>query len=259
MRYGSARMQRLEVLGHWFNPHAPATLPRPQALVGAWDPERRAAVLAYLRAGRELERFPESSFCRFACGVEHTGAGDCTDGRWVWPEGLLHYVERHDVQLPEPFVAHAVAHGGAPPSFRTPKAVFGLYDRAPWLAWARAQGACPDLDGFDLPDPEVRDRIRADLGAILYDEILVCRGSTREVVLLVDGELELRQVKPDGRAPRRFAGWHEWPVATPDANANANANGSIAALQALRAPRPKPGMTFEEFFERRKQPGEGDD
>ena len=248
-------MQRLEVLGHWFNPHAPTTLPRPQALVSPWQPERRAAVLDYLRAGRELERFPEPSFCRFDCGIEHTGAGDFTDGRWVWPEGLPHYVEAHEVQLPEPFVAHAVACGGTPPRFRLPKAVFGLYDMAPWRTWARAQGACPDLDGFDLPDPEVRDRIRADLGALLYDEILVCRGSTREVVLLVDGALELHQIKDGARPPRRFTGWHEWPVA--GTSAPAEPRGGVSALQALRAPKPKPGMSFEEFFDKRRKP-EGD-
>lgn len=246
-------MQRLEILGHWFNPHAPATLPRPQSLVGVWDPERRAAVLNYLRAGRELTRFPEPSFCRFDCGIAHTGAGDYTDGRWVWPEGLPHYVESHDVRLPEPFVTHAHACGGEPPSpIRIPKVVFGLYDASPWLTWARAQGACPDLDGFDLPDPEVRDRIRADLGAILYDEILVCRGSTREVLLLVDGALELHQVKAGGRSPQRFAGWHEWPIANADAS-SASAGG-MAALNALRAQKPKPGMSFQEFFEQQREP-----
>ncbi len=244
-------MQRLEVLGHWFNPDAPTTLPRPQALVSAWDPRRRAAVLDYLRAGRELERYPEPSFCRFDCGIAHTGAGDYTDGRWVWPEGLPHYVESHDVQLPEPFIAHAVACNGAPPRFRMPKAVFGLYDMAPWLMWSRAQGACPDLDGFDLPDPEVRDRIRADLGALIYDEILVCRGSTREVVLLVRGALELHQVKTGGRAPQRFDGWEEWPVA--EGEANAGSAGGMAALQALKKQKPKPGMSFEEFFEQRRE------
>lgn len=252
-------MKQLEVLGHWFNPHAPTALPRPQALVGGWEPAQRAAVLAYLRAGRELMRFPDPSFCRFGCGIEHTGAGDHTDGRWVWPEGLAHYVERHDVRLPEPFVAHAVACGGVPPSFRMPKVAFGLYDTAPWLTWARSQGACPDLDGFDLPDPDTRDRIRADLGAILFDQILVCRGSTREVLLLVDGALELHQLTAGGRSPQRFAGWHEWPVAKGGAGTNAAAGGmaagGMAALRALQSGKPKPGMSFDEFFARRQKPG----
>ncbi len=249
-------MQRLEVLGHWFNPHAPKTLPRPQALVGVWDQEPRSAVLEYLRAGRELTRFPEPSFCRFDCGIVHTGAGDYTDGRWVWPEGLPHYVECHDVQLPATFTDHAVACGGVPPRFRMPEVAFGLYDTAPWLTWARAQGACPDLDDFDLPDPEVRDRIRADLGSMLYDEILVCRGSTREVVLLVDGALELHQVKTGGRSPQRFAGWHEWPAAKAGAGSGAESAGGPAALRALRAQKPKPGMSFEEFFAKRRESGD---
>ena len=247
-------MQRLEVLGHWFNPYAPTTLPRPQALVTEWQPERRALLLAYLDAGKELVRFPEPSFCRFDCGIEHTGAGDRSDGRWVWPEGLSHYVERHSVRLPEPFVAHAVGCGGVPKAFRMPKVAFGLYDPGPWLAWARAQGACPDLDGFDLPDAEVRERIRADLGAIRHDEILLCRGSTRDVVLLVDGAIELHQLRTGGRSPQRFTGWHEWPVAGAGAGADA---GGIAALRALQGQKPKPGVSFDEFFGRRKPGGEG--
>jgi len=27
-----------------------------------------------------------------------------TDGRWVWPEGLAHYIEVHHVRLPEEYV-----------------------------------------------------------------------------------------------------------------------------------------------------------
>jgi hypothetical protein len=30
-----------------------------------------------------------------------------TDGIWVWPEGLVHYVERHQLPLPQQFIDHA--------------------------------------------------------------------------------------------------------------------------------------------------------
>lgn len=255
-------MQRLEVLGFWFSPFAPSTLPRPQALVGTWRPAVREAVLRYLRAGKVLVRYPEPSFCRFDCGEPAMGKSDCTDGRFVWPEGLAHYVEHHDVQLPESFVAHVVAAEGEVAPFRLPKATFGLYDRGPWLAWSRTQRACPDLEGFELPDDEIKARIAEDLAGVAYDEILVCRGSTREVVLAVAGGLELRQVRAGGRAPQRFAGWHEWPVvgevaaavdAPPAKPGKGNANAAAAAaLAGLRKPKPASGQSFADFFAARR-------
>ena len=32
------------------------------------------------------------------------GCHDFTDGEWIWPEGLAHYVEKHDVRLPDAFI-----------------------------------------------------------------------------------------------------------------------------------------------------------
>jgi len=256
-------MQRLEVLGWWFSPFAPSTLPRPQALVGGLEPVARALVLGYLRAGKVLVTFPEASFCRFDCGETAMGTKDLTDGRYVWPEGLAHYVERHDVRLPDAFVAHVQERGGELLPFKLPKATFGLYDRAPWLAWAKALRACPDLDGFEVPDDEVKERIAADLGAVDYEDILLCRGSTREVVLDVGGgALELRQVRAGGQAPRRFAGWHEWPVATAEASGGGASapptKASLATtLASLQKGKPKPGQSFADFFATRKAaPGE---
>ncbi len=240
-------MPRLEVLGFWFSPFAPSTLPRPQGLVAALDPPRRERVLRYLRGGKVLVRYPEASFCRFECGETAMGCCDLSDGRFVWPEGLAHYVERHDVRLPDAFVAHVEARGGEVAACQLPKAAFGLYDREPWLAWAKAQRACPDLDGFAVPDDETRDRIASELPGVVYDEILLCRGSTREVVLAVSGGIELRQVCAGARAPRRFAGWHEWPVV--------GEGVAAPALPGLRKPKPGSG-SFRDFFASRPR-GDG--
>jgi hypothetical protein len=35
------------------------------------------------------------------------GCRDLTDGTWVWPEGLTHYVRVHHVALPASFLEHA--------------------------------------------------------------------------------------------------------------------------------------------------------
>ncbi|WP_419702732.1 hypothetical protein [Promicromonospora sp. NFX87] len=46
------------------------------------------------------------SSCRF-CG-ELVGHREQTDGTYLWPEGLAHYVAEHDVRLPAEFVRHAL-------------------------------------------------------------------------------------------------------------------------------------------------------
>lgn len=211
-------MSRLEVLGWWFNDDAPSALPRPQLLVAPWQPDERAAVTSYLRVGRELVVYMGRSFCRFGCGERDMGSRDLSDGTFVWPDGLVHYVDRHDVRLPERFVAHVLARAATIAPFTVPAESFGLYDPDPWLRWARDQGACLDLDGWQIPDPDTGRRIVAELAAVRHERIALCRGDTRQVVLvLADGALEVHQLRPDGHAPRRLAGWHEWPLLPPAA------------------------------------------
>lgn len=48
--------------------------------------------------------FMGHSRCRF-CDAP-VGALEFSDGVFLWPEGLAHYVEEHDVRLPERFVRH---------------------------------------------------------------------------------------------------------------------------------------------------------
>jgi hypothetical protein len=200
----------LETIGFWFLDRAPNQYPRPQALVGPWDPATRAHVLAYLNGGHQLFIYGGPARCRFACR-ETLGNRDLTDGTWVWPEGLGHYVELHDVQLPERFVAHAVARGGVVAPAKLPSERRGLFDDGPWLAWSRGRGACVDLTGWEIPGSADRTKILEALG--VEAEVSIARADTREVVLqLEDGALEIRQLTPDGHAPRRLAGWHEWPV-----------------------------------------------
>jgi hypothetical protein len=39
-----------------------------------------------------------------------------TDGAWIWPADLAHYVERYHVRLPGEFVEHAAGRGWTPPA-----------------------------------------------------------------------------------------------------------------------------------------------
>lgn len=216
----------LEAIGYWFNPHAPSERPRPQALVGRWAPARRAAVVAYLRAGATFERYASGTFCRFGCGVGAAALGrrDLFDGAWVWPEGLAHYVLVHGVRLPERFVRHALRRGlAAPPPVR-PRRREGLLDERPWLAWGRARGAIPRLTGWTVPDYVTRARLDAQVAARLgwrrpptgpRGVVLVRADGGAVVVADDDGALAV--IALAGRAPappprRIAAGWAGWPV-----------------------------------------------
>jgi hypothetical protein len=74
--------------------------------------DQRARLGDYLAAGITHEQYLGFSWCRFGCGISPTlmGSRDLTDGAWVWPEGLSHYVREHAIVLPEEFIAHALAN-----------------------------------------------------------------------------------------------------------------------------------------------------
>jgi hypothetical protein len=106
-------------------------------------------ILAYLRGGQEWIRFNGWSYCRFACGIDPSALGDrdLTDGVWVWPEGLAHYVETHCVRLPDEFMNHMRSQGWRVPA----EPITRWVDRAAsdrsqvdmtlWIEWSRRMGA----------------------------------------------------------------------------------------------------------------------
>ena len=69
-----------------------------------WEREFRAEIIRYLTTSPVVANFRGLSNCRFGCG--ENGSAEQSDGVWIWPEGLAHYVEQHNVTLPPAFVAH---------------------------------------------------------------------------------------------------------------------------------------------------------
>ena len=106
-----------------------------------WNTRDRARILAYLRSGTEWAGYRGQSRCRLGCEAPN-GSRDQTDGVWVWPEGLAHYVEAHDVRLPEAFVDTMRAHGFAVPQDAPERRKQG-FDGEPWLRWCAEQVPAP--------------------------------------------------------------------------------------------------------------------
>lgn len=99
---------RLILIGYWAGPDTVGPWPSVEDFVDPmWEEEQRSFVVDYLRGGHVVWGFAGWSRCRF-CG-KNNGDRELSDGRYLWPDGLVHYVEDHAVRLPKAFVAHAEA------------------------------------------------------------------------------------------------------------------------------------------------------
>jgi hypothetical protein len=97
----------LILVGYWRRDSEPGW-PDPVDFVdGAWDPAERQKVAEYLTRGFQARAYRGYSWCRFC--EEDNGFQELSDGVYVWPEGLAHYLTDHEVRLPEPFVAHVLS------------------------------------------------------------------------------------------------------------------------------------------------------
>ena len=90
-------------------------LPRPQDCVDpAWQLTCAGrATAAYISRAGCLESYELAyATCRFVgctAPARELGCATMTDGVWLWPEGLLHYLRAHAVRPPEGFVQHLCA------------------------------------------------------------------------------------------------------------------------------------------------------
>ena len=144
----------VRAIGYWCPSRLPPSRPsfRRPSDIAFPDPRRlvcsgrypvdRGEIVGRLREGREYARWRGVSYCRFGCGIGDFSMGSLclTDGEWVWPEGLTHYIEAHSVLLPEDFTRAQEASGNSParddrtPSYDTQ----GEPDYAYWIAWGQS-------------------------------------------------------------------------------------------------------------------------
>lgn len=95
------------LIGYWAEQGKPdSNHPDPHDLVDPDQPrEERFAVVDHLTRGLVARAYMGRSRCRI-CGDPKNGNLELTDGTFLWPEGLAHYVRDHDVRLPTAFVEH---------------------------------------------------------------------------------------------------------------------------------------------------------
>jgi hypothetical protein len=148
-------------VGYWAGEGANRlALPRPQTLVRpGWCGEDYERIVAYLQNGAVCNGWAGLARCRFAdCGAL-LGSCDLTDGQWLWPQRLEHYVQAHDVCLPEAFVSTMRNNGWRiPPELDADGILTTLEDTGNlpfgdlsyWIPWA-AQANGGDRTPSSLP------------------------------------------------------------------------------------------------------------
>lgn len=100
----STAPRRLVRLGYWRSDEQPAWAD-PESLVAVrWFEEPSHVVTDYLRRGFVARAYLGTSTCRL-CG-DDVGSLELSDGVYIWPEGLAHYVDVHGVRLPPRFTRH---------------------------------------------------------------------------------------------------------------------------------------------------------
>jgi hypothetical protein len=107
MSEGHPTAVRLISIGFWDGPQTKPGWPRPEAMIDAtWEAGEREVVASYLEQGFVTWACMGYSVCRI-CG-KNNGSLELTDGTFVWPEGLRHYVTERAIDLPSRFVSHVV-------------------------------------------------------------------------------------------------------------------------------------------------------
>jgi hypothetical protein len=91
--------------------------PSMRELMTAHPWEHQGEVLAYLRSGYVLGYVMGGGVpdwfdptCRANPTIDGRvwdGATPMTDGVWLWPAGLIYFVEKYNVRLPQEFIDHA--------------------------------------------------------------------------------------------------------------------------------------------------------
>jgi hypothetical protein len=126
MATGSA----ITLIGYWAGGPAPGWPSVTGFVDEHWDLTERDLVASYLEQGYIPWVQAGISPCRM-CGRPN-GYAERTDGVYLWPDGLAHYVREHGVRPPVSVIRHIVRAGATPHPGHTAKMHPGQVDRDWW-------------------------------------------------------------------------------------------------------------------------------
>ena len=103
---------KLTAIGYWKSCYQPE-LPDPADFINSdWDSNERKKVIEHLQKSPTIAEWMGISWCRFRCGEINLGAKCLTDGVYIYPEGLIHYILKHNLKLPESFTTNILSYKG---------------------------------------------------------------------------------------------------------------------------------------------------
>jgi hypothetical protein len=113
----------------------------PRRLVDrGWRIGERPWIVRYLSDAPVVAAYCGMSYCRFGCGWN--GSAEKSDGVWIWPEGLAHYVQCHSVRLPDDLLSHMRGRGFRPSVSVSQTSTRPAVSSAYWRYWAGLQLGC---------------------------------------------------------------------------------------------------------------------
>ena len=118
------------LIGYWDGAEAPGWPSVTGFVDERWDQTERNLVASYLEQGHIPWVQAGLSPCRI-CGKAN-GSAERTDGVYLWPGGLAHYVREHDVRPPVSVIRHIVSAGATPHPRRVDGMDTGQVDRDWW-------------------------------------------------------------------------------------------------------------------------------
>lgn len=93
----------------------------------AWDVTERDLVISYLSESPVVVAGCLPSKKCLLCDLQVPSATFKSDGVWLWPQNLLHMVEKHGIRVPREFVEHMRAS-----SFTAPARCEESLEMLPW-------------------------------------------------------------------------------------------------------------------------------
>jgi hypothetical protein len=114
--------------GYWRVRDAEAHLPRLADFIDpTWQPEDKKRLIDYLR-GAPLALATCAGFVKcLLCSRQLELGSHRSDGTWLWPDDLAHYVEEHEVRLPTNLEQHIRDH-----HYRAPEQLEVPVEQLPW-------------------------------------------------------------------------------------------------------------------------------
>lgn len=93
-------------IGYWYSKYEP-NLPFPKENSRQLSKSDKNILVKYLTyTNHKKICYMGHSDCRI-CNKDN-GTSDILDNKYIWPGGLSHYVETHDVELPNEFVKYCL-------------------------------------------------------------------------------------------------------------------------------------------------------